>query len=452
MPNLNELLTFNVKSAYDSAYDLPMNKNFSNPKIYTANGDLKKRWYVYFSFQNPETGKLKRVTPFYGNANKYKTKEDRLYVLSAYRKKLLELLKKGYNPFENNTALFQKQHEAEHPKVVSIEKQEAAIKTQKPVTPEKLEIAKEPQKVVTTDQKTIKEAFEFALSLKKNIVNPRTYTEYDSKQKKLQAFIKKQYPHITYIDELTKNMVLQFLNSVLQRTSARSRNNYRLDLSSLMQILEDNEIIASNIVRKISALKTTPERHKTYSSKTQEEIFSYLETKDPLLRLYILFISYNFLRPIEVNRLKVKDINIKEKYLQFKAKNKPFKKKSIPDILLNELPDLSNLNPDDYLFTPKKIGGVWESSEQNKRDYFSKRFKSVVKDHFDLGIDYGLYSFRHYFISKSYKELEKKYAPFEAKSRLMRITGHASMTALEKYLRDIDAELAEDYSELLKTT
>jgi len=34
----------------------------------------------------------------------------------------------------------------------------------------------------------------------------------------------------------------------------------------------------------------------------------------------------------------------------------------------------------------------------------------------------------------------------------MRITGHASMTALEKYLRDIDAELAEDYSELLKTT
>ncbi|SNR51435.1 hypothetical protein SAMN06265371_104177 [Lutibacter agarilyticus] len=247
-------------------------------------------------------------------------------------------------------------------------------------------------------------------------------------------------------------MVLQFLNSVLQRTSARSRNNYRLDLSSLMQILEDNEIIASNIVRKISALKTTPERHKTYSSKTQEEIFSYLETKDPLLRLYILFISYNFLRPIEVNRLKVKDINIKEKYLQFKAKNKPFKKKSIPDILLNELPDLSNLNPDDYLFTPKKIGVVWESSEQNKRDYFSKRFKSVVKDHFDLGIDYGLYSFRHYFISKSYNELEKKYAPFEAKSRLMRITGHASMTALEKYLRDIDAELAEDYSELLKTT
>ena len=452
MLNFNEILTFDSKNAYDFAYDLSMRKNFSTPKIYTANGDLKKRWYVYFSFRNPETGKLKRITPFYGDANKHKTKSDRMFVLLVYKHKIEELLKKGYNPFEDNTALFQKQHEDNHPKVATIEKQETAIKIEKPVTPEKIEKPIAPQIVAPTNQKTIKEAFEFALSLKKNVVNPRTYTEYDSKQKKLQAFIKKQYPQIIYIDQLTKNMVLQFLNSVLQRTSARSRNNYRLDLSSLMQILEDNEIIKSNMVRKISALKTTPERHKTYSSQTQEEIFTYLETKDPLLRLYILFISYNFLRPIEVNRLRIKDINIKEKYLQFKAKNKPFKKKTIPDILLNELPDLSNLNPDNYLFTPTKLGGVWESTEQNKRDYFSKRFKKVVKDHFDLGIDYGLYSFRHFFISKSYRELEKKYAPFEAKSRLMRITGHASMTALEKYLRDIDAELAEDYSELLKTT
>ena len=32
----------------------------------------------------------------------------------------------------------------------------------------------------------------------------------------------------------------------------------------------------------------------------------------------------------------------------------------------------------------------------------------------------------------------------------MLITGHASITALRKYLRDIDAELPEDYSDLIK--
>ena len=41
-------------------------------------------------------------------------------------------------------------------------------------------------------------------------------------------------------------------------------------------------------------------------------------------------------------------------------------------------------------------------------------------------------------------------SPFEAKSKLMLITGHTSMSALEKYLRDIDAELPPDFSEMLK--
>ena len=120
MPNLNEILTFNVESAYDCAYDLPMKKNYSSPKIYTANGDLKKRWYVYFSYRNPKTGRLKRITPFYGDANKYKTKEDRLFVLSACRTKILELLKKGYNPFDDNSELYRKQKELEKLKVLLV--------------------------------------------------------------------------------------------------------------------------------------------------------------------------------------------------------------------------------------------------------------------------------------------------------------------------------------------
>ena len=116
MSNLNEFITFNCESAYDCAYDLQMKQTYTNPKIYTGYGDLKKRWYVYFSYRNPETGRLIRVTPFYGAANKYKKKEDRLFLLSAYRKKILELLKKGYNPFGDNTELFQKHQEIESTK------------------------------------------------------------------------------------------------------------------------------------------------------------------------------------------------------------------------------------------------------------------------------------------------------------------------------------------------
>ena len=122
----------------------------------------------------------------------------------------------------------------------------------------------------------------------------------------------------------------------------------------------------------------------------------------------------------------------------------------IADKYIKDLPDLTQMNKEDFLFTPTKIGGQWIATENNRRDHFSKRFKSIVKDHFGLGSDYGMYSFRHTFITKLYRELRKSYSPFEAKSILMNITGHSTMSALELYLRDIDAELPEDYSHLLE--
>ena len=264
-------------------------------------------------------------------------------------------------------------------------------------------------------------------------------------------WVENNHPRIKTIGEINKKLVMEFLNEILDRTSPRNRNNYRTDLSSIMQALEDNDIIKSNFIKKISVLKSIPKRNKTYTKDKQEDIFKYLEEKDTNLLLFIKFISYNFLRPIEVCRIKIGDIDLKNKTIQFKAKNSPLKTKIIPDLLINELPDLSKMNKDHFLFTPDKIGDEWHTDLANKRDYYSKRFKRVVKDHFDMGTEYGLYSFRHTYITKLYRHLVKTSSPFEARSKLMLITGHSSMTALQKYLRDIDAELPEDYSHMLKS-
>jgi len=240
------------------------------------------------------------------------------------------------------------------------------------------------------------------------------------------------------------------LNSVLQRSSSRNRNNTRASISSLFKTLEDNEIIKENFVRKINVLRTTPKRNKTYTPKQEREILKYLEENDPILLLFIQCMSYNFLRPIEVCRLKISDLDIEDKKLYLKAKNKAVKIKIIPDLLIEKLPDLTQMDKTHFLFTPEKIGGEWFADDINKRDHFSKRFKTV-KDHFGLGLDYGLYSFRHTTITKLYRELRKGASPFEAKTKLMVITGHTTMVALEQYLRDIDAELPEDYSAMLKS-
>ena len=107
MQSIYEYLIFTTKIEHDLEHDSKVLPLFSSPKIYTAKGDLSKRWYVYFSFRNPETGKLERMSNIYGKVNNYKTKERRMSVLSSYRKNLLFLLKQGFHPLEDNTELYE---------------------------------------------------------------------------------------------------------------------------------------------------------------------------------------------------------------------------------------------------------------------------------------------------------------------------------------------------------
>lgn len=432
MLTINELLIFDRQNEHDSEHDLSKKKNYSVTKIYNANGDIKKRWYVYFSYRNPDTGKLLRLKNIYGIANKYKTKEERMSVLVMYRIALLKLLKQGYNPFEDNTAFYQK---------LTGKKEIGTPPT--PITSIPIEKKEE-------TSMSLQEAFDFGLQLKEKLVSERTIRDYKNKVDNFIKWVKEKHPSVKQIHQLNKKNVTEFLNTVLTKTSARNRNNYRTELSSVLQVLEDNEIIKENFIRKIRVLKSIPQKHKTYTQEQQEKIFEYLETKDPILLLYIKFISYGFMRPIEVCRLKVKNINLTDKTIQFKAKNGLLKTKIIPELLWNDLPELSELKKESVLFTPEQFGIKWDTAIDNRRDYFSKRFKKIVKDHFNLGTDYGLYSFRHTYITKLYRALREEASPFEVKSKLILITGHTTMQALEKYLRDIDAELPEDYSAMLK--
>lgn len=415
MPKFNVFLL----NEYANAYVLTAKKNYSEPKIYDANGNIAKRWYVYFSFRNPDTGLLVKQTPIYGGANNFKTKQERYEVLNAYRKSLKKLLEEGLSPYEDN------------------EKTLEAISEKAPL---QTTTTKEDSAIAITD------AFATAVNIKQSVLSRTSFPGFNSNVKRFEKWLLAK--GLANLLAINKKTVIEYLNEVLENTSPRTRNNTRIDLGSLFQTLEDNEIIPENFIKKINVLKATPERNKAYTNTLQTDIYKYMDENDKILLLFVKFISYNYLRPIEVCRLQVGDLDLVDRKLYVRAKNSPVKTKIIPEILINELPDLSKMNKNHYLFTPFTIGAEWETSETDKRDYFSKRFKKV-KDHFKLGKDYGLYSFRHTFITKLYSEFAKAMTPNEAKSKLMLITGHNTMDALEKYLRDIDAVLPEDYSRFL---
>ncbi|WP_281239016.1 tyrosine-type recombinase/integrase [Flavobacterium praedii] len=400
MPKIIDLLS----NEYANAYDLEYKSQYTAPKIYDANGDISKRWYVYYSFRNPVTDKLERQTPIYAGVNRFNTLRERKHAIKILAKAVENILESGFNPYDEDSV-----------------------------------------PVDETKNYSISEAVTFSLELKKNTLKDNSFRDYRIRLKSFEKWLFANGFENRDITSVNKKTIVTFLNSVLSSTSAKNRNNARAILSMFFQSLEDNDIIPDNFVKKINVLKSNPERNKTYSSKQEVDIFNYLKSNDELMLLFIQFISYNHLRPVEVTRLQIKDVNVKDRRLYVRAKNKAVKVKIIPEILLASLPDLEKYNPESYLFTPNGIGQEWATNETDKRDYFSKRFKKV-KDHFGLGKDYGLYSFRHTFITKLYHEFVKNSTPFEAKSKLMLITGHETMVALEKYLRDIDAVLPEDYS------
>lgn len=430
-------------------------KKFSEPKIYTGGVDItlwnelskeeqsqaiSKDWYIYYKFLDATSGKLKRMPNIKGGCNRFKTKRERIAILTKLRDALEYLLEKGLNPYlEADLSLLDSG-------LPSLSESKITITGPIPNKPEVTLISEPTRTEPIEPVLSINEAFEYALKIKKKSLNETSYMNFAGRINRFKKALDENAP----ITSLNRKQTNEYLNSILESTSARNRNNTRIDLSTLFEVLANDEIIPENFIKRINTLKTKPERNKTYTPEMQENIYSYLENNDPLLLLFIKFISYNFLRPVEVCRLKVGDLDVKDKKLYVRAKNKLVKIKIIPEILIKDLPDLTLMNKVDFLFTPSKIGGEWIATENNRRDHFSKRFKTIVKDHFGLGADYGMYSFRHTFITKLYRELRKTYSPFEAKSILMNITGHSTMSALELYLRDIDAELPEDYSHLLE--
>ena len=452
MENILDFITLEVQNEHDLEHDLNKSPLYSEPKIYDADGDLNKRWYVYFSFVNPKTGKLKRMKNIYGKTNSQKTKEARYYLLSLYKRRLLKLLRAGYDPFADNTELYKKhrQNTATPPlpktgvavPVNVAQNTENDAQTPNATTP--------PPPQEHAKSMGIKEALDRALELKTNLVGERTLKDYANRCGILLKWLAKNHGEIKTIDGITKSIMVDFLNGVQFRTSPRNRNNYRTCFRTIFQVLKDNEIIANNFISGIPKLNAKPKINKTYSKEQQEEIFEHLEEHDPHLLLFVKFVAYNFLRPKEVCRLRIRDVSLKERTLQFRSKTKLLKSQLLPQIMVDELPDLSGLDGDLLLFAPDGIGGKWDTALENRRGYFTNRYKEVVKDHFGLGKEYTLYGFRHTFITKVYRSLLKEHTPFAAKSALMQITGHATMGALEKYLRDIDAELPEDYSEHLK--
>ncbi len=371
---------------------------------------LRKSWYVRWYFLNPKTNKLERQVNIKSGINRFSKMTDRIKRLKKIKNHVKKAIKDGYSPYEKINDNFE------------------------------------------TEKKyiNIKDALKKAHDHSNLTVSKVTSNDYFYAKEQFLKFIGSTN-QLKDIKEVNKTTILKFLNQKLEKTSARTRNNYKSSLSALFTVLENKlNLIERNFIKDISNEKTKVKTDRTFTKTELKNIVDWLKYTDPYLLTYIRFIAYNFLRPVEVNRLKVKDINLEESLIYFQAKNKPLKIKRIPSIFIEDIKSL-NLhlyNKDYFLFTPKNEPADWNSSDNSRRDTFSKRFK-IVKNKFNLGSQYGLYSFRHSFITNLFRYLRsvEKKSYSEAIEVMQPITGHETRVALERYIHQIDADIPEDWSD-----
>lgn len=392
---------------------------YSKPKIYIpkkeVNGVLKptleKSWYVYYYYRNPYTGKMQKFIEKRG-INREKSLSNRNKMANILRKAVVRWLQDGYNPFVSNEKV-----------------------------------------VVDKNELSINEAIKKAFVQKEKVWAESTTNVSKTRLNVFIEWLEKEGMSDKDILELKKKHISNFLND-LTDTKGRSnnnisRNNYRAFISSLVKQLVNEDVLDYNFVISIPKLKQKPLKNKPFSKGQLITIKEYLLEKDPYLYKYIQFVMYAFLRPIEVTRIQLKDVDLIKNIITVKTKTEL----NSTVLIIEKLKDIiAQMNitkgePEHSLFSPEKKPAVWETkTEKGKSDFFVRRFRLLKRD-LNLGNEYGIYSFRHTFALDLYNSfLKQGLTPLESKHKLMTITRHKSLSGLNNYLRDIGAELPKDYS------
>ncbi|RRO19690.1 tyrosine-type recombinase/integrase [Flavobacteriaceae bacterium 14752] len=396
----------------------PMPKQYTLPKLFIPkdkNGKPTvakgKYWYVYYYFRNPETNALDSKSKFAvkHGINRLKTVAER----KKYGKNLIEvyteLLASGFNPYEKQR------------------------------TTDLTELEK---------SYNLNDALDYALATKKKTVADNTYKDWESRTEKFKTFAKSNgfinYP----VKSITTKHFIVFLNNLEDKgLNAKTINNYRACLSSLFSFLVNDLIVETNPLSVIKKRKTNPVKNKPFTPTQIQDIKKYLEKNDPVLLDYIRFVGYAFLRPVEICRIKVGDVHLKDNLLYVKTKTQKVSHVFIINALKEVIKSRLYLNakPDHYLMTLNKKAGAWNVGETTKTKHFSDAFK-VVKKKFNFGDDYSIYSFRHSFALDIYKSfIDEGLTETEAQLKMLPITRHKSLSGLRNYLRDIGSMLPKDY-------
>ena len=174
--------------------------------------------------------------------------------------------------------------------------------------------------------------------------------------------------------------------------SGTSINNHKRSLSALFSTMKNERLINDNFIIGIPLEDEDPVNNKAFTPEELLEVKKALQKDDPYLIPIVQLIFYAILRPREVLRLRIDDLNTEDWILSVKTKTESRSRRRIIDKIKPTIQEL-NLKgkPGHYhVFTHWNKPGLWEPKKlKTKVDTMGRRFTAIKTK---LGFGRGIWS------------------------------------------------------------
>jgi integrase len=285
--------------------------------------------------------------------------------------------------------------------------------------------------VIKTPKDSILVYLEAYISQQQKTTKKRNYGSIEYHTKKFKTFLVGNDLKTIFPSAFTKTTAELYYKFLIDlKIGNKTINNNISAIKSIFNwFIKHHDLhITENPFSAIKKLPTASQTHRVYTIEQLQKIDSYIKKANiPQLRLFIQFVSYAFLRPLEIRMLKIEDINLEQKTIFLKAENaKTGEQTFIPmhQQLVNELQkiDLEKFPPNYYLF-----GHGQPQETPMGTNYILRRFDKIRKS-MKLDKRYTIYSFRHTTVCML---LENGVSSEE----VMKLTRHKTLASFYKYAR-----------------
>lgn len=316
-------------------------------KVHDYGGNLDKRWFVEYKFLHPESKLYVKFRVWI--SSRILTKQARYIKGIEVKNSINQRLKAGFNPFVNK---------------------------QKQLIAAVLEI----------------------VEMKKHTCSPKSHASYRSMAGKFIEWVKANKMQNFFADEFTRQHAYAFLDDLLvkNKVGACTRNCYLICMKTIFNDLVKRQHLEINPWHPITRLKVSEPDLVLLSDFEKDKIRENLPEMHPRLYVVSLLVYYCFLRPAEIVRLQVKDIDLANAYITVqggKSKNKKYYKVAMPDHLVNEFKKIGTqlFQSDFYVFTNRFQLTPGPKPMASTR--IAEIWNQIVKT--KLGINKNLYSLKH---------------------------------------------------------